>query len=300
MVNQYEMITGDTIELFLDKDGIGWGDDWREKIENSLESVDFFIPVMTPRYFKSAECRLELGQFIRSANKLGRLELLLPLYYVDVPLLSSDEPTEDDLIREVRGIQWHDWCDLRFKSVTSEEYRRGVDAMATRLAEVNKSLEKINADETTLEIDNETGDEDEDDTSGTIDRLARWEEVMGEGEFPDTLLKITDQIKSIGEVMREGTSTINKIDGRNAFARRVQVIRNTALRLTNPTNELSVLLIGLSRNYMISTRESASSLNRLQWRSQNIQGQERTFVYFLSQFKLYQNRLTKGSTLLKR
>ena len=299
VVEQYKMITGNTIELFLDKNDIEWGDTWRKKIDNNLESVEFFIPVITPRYFISPSCRLELSQFIRKANKLGRLELLLPLYYLDVPLLNSDEPTEDDLICEVREIQWQDWRDLRFKSVTSEEYRRGVDAMATRLAEVNKNLEKINADEATLEMDSETEDEDEDDTPGTIDRLARWEEVMGEGEFLGTLLKITDQIKSIGEVMREGASTIDKIDGRNTFARRVQVIRKTALKLTPPTNELSVLT-----NWFESQLHDVDDGIRVVIEQAPAEVSEhpktrKIFVSFLSQFKLYQNRLMKDSTLLK-
>ena len=73
VVNEYELLAGDTIELFLDKDGIGWGDEWRKKIDDHLESVEFFVPVMTPRYFKSPECRLELNQFVRSASKCGRL-----------------------------------------------------------------------------------------------------------------------------------------------------------------------------------------------------------------------------------
>ena len=104
VVDEYELLTGDTIELFLDKDGVGWGDEWRKKIDDHLESVEFFVPVMTPRYFKSPECRLELNQFVRRASQFGRLELLLPLYYVDVPLLNHDGPVEDDLLRRVRDF----------------------------------------------------------------------------------------------------------------------------------------------------------------------------------------------------
>jgi hypothetical protein len=49
VVAQFEMLTGETIELFLDKDSIEWGEVWRVKINESLASVAFFIPVMTPR-----------------------------------------------------------------------------------------------------------------------------------------------------------------------------------------------------------------------------------------------------------
>ena len=35
----------------------------------------------------------------------GRSELLLPLYYVDVPLLNHDGPVEDKLLLRVRDFQ---------------------------------------------------------------------------------------------------------------------------------------------------------------------------------------------------
>lgn len=240
VVDQYKMITGDPIEVFLDKKNIGWGDKWRQKIDDNLESVEFFIPVITPRYFDSPSCRHELSQFLRHANRLGRLELLLPLHYVDVPLLTSDEPTNNELIQRIRDTQWEDWRDLRFKDVNSEEYRRRVHAMANYLAEVNKSLEKMNVDKATLEAASQTEQQD-DDAPGTADRLARMEEIMGEDGLRDTILKIRDQINNIGGIMEEGTDLINKIEGRNIFARRIQVIRKTALNLTNPTNELVIL-----------------------------------------------------------
>src|SRR6266496_3910684 len=65
VVAQYEMITGEMIELFLDTDSLEWGDEWRPKVDASLSSVAFFIPVLTPRYFQSVECRRELNFLTR-------------------------------------------------------------------------------------------------------------------------------------------------------------------------------------------------------------------------------------------
>ena len=240
-VAQYEMLTGDTIELFLDKDGIGWGDEWRKKIDDHLESVEFFIPVMTPRYFKSSECRRELNQLLRSARKFKRLELLLPLHYVDVPQLNHDEPVENELLRSVRTFQWRDWRELRFNDVTSEAYRRGVAEMAEYLVKANKDLEevKVNADGAAPERCGETG-HDEDDTPGTIDRLAASEEAMD--KFNDTLMAITSEIEIIGDVMSEATSDIQQVgSGRGEFARRVQVVRRLSTKLTGPTDTISTL-----------------------------------------------------------
>jgi hypothetical protein len=35
---QFEMLTGEKIGLFLDRDDITWGEDWRSKIDESLSS----------------------------------------------------------------------------------------------------------------------------------------------------------------------------------------------------------------------------------------------------------------------
>ena len=240
VIAQYEMITGgDTIDLFTDEDRIEWGDKWREKIDDSLESVAFFVPVMTPRYFNSPECRRELQFFARRAEKLPRLkELLLPLYYLEIPSF-EDESAEDDLIRMVSKLQRQDWGDLRFNEVTSEAYRRGVFDMACRLVQANKHVEEDNVDEAAPEMEGETGEEG-DDTPGTLDRLARWEEALT--GLSVTLIQIVKQIKIIGDFMNEGTSEINKMRaGRGEFARRLEVTRGVARKLDDPTDKISML-----------------------------------------------------------
>ena len=239
VVVEYKMLTGDTIELFLDKDGLGWGDKWRKTIDDHLESVEFFIPVMTPRYFKSPECRRELNQFLRSASKLGRLGLLLPLYYVDVLSLNNDGPEEDELLRSIRNIQYQDWRDLRFNELTSEPYRRGVNAMAKHLVEANRDLEEVNVHGSATELPGETREE-EDAEPGIVDRLATAEEAGV--KISDTLMQISEQIKTIGNVMKEATLDINKVGGsRSTFARRLQITRGVSTKLLGPTDMISML-----------------------------------------------------------
>ncbi len=135
--SQYEMLTGEELNVFLDKDAIEWGEEWRDRIDKSLISVPLFIPVLTPRYFQSSECRRELQFFAHNATELGEKELVLPLLYVDVPSLHEEAPS-DDLIALIKTFQWEDWRDLRFTEVDSEKYRRGVDKLATRLVEANR------------------------------------------------------------------------------------------------------------------------------------------------------------------
>ncbi|MCK4820439.1 toll/interleukin-1 receptor domain-containing protein, partial [bacterium] len=170
--SQYEMITGDKLSLFLDKDAISWGEEWHSKIDNSIGSVAFFIPVITPRYFMSPECRRELHFFARRAKNLGIEDLILPLIYLDSPYLHSTDK-DDDLIELIKTFQWEDWTENRFADIGSRSYRKGVAKLASRLVDANRQTEiKDIALKTETEI---TSDEETDDSPGLIDRLAKME-----------------------------------------------------------------------------------------------------------------------------
>lgn len=235
IVDQYQMLTGEEIRLlFLDKDDIKWGDQWRKEIDSSLASVAFFIPVMTPRYFMSPECRRELQFFMRRANDLGVKELILPLHYTNVPLL-YDGTTEDELIKLVGTFQWEDWRELRFSDVTSSEYRRNVAKLAEKIVEANKR-----AEESTIPIPPQLEtplEENDDDSPGLIDTLADSEEMLT--KVPETLNTITQNINQIGQIMREATENIQRGDTQGkGFAARLVVSRQTAARLTEPTEHI--------------------------------------------------------------
>jgi hypothetical protein len=107
------LLTGQEFPIFLDRNSIGWGDDWESRIEEALEGTTFFIPILTPSYFLSENCRKELLRFSSTATALGLKELILPIYYVTVPELESPSPSGDDLINLVRRYQWVDWRDRR-------------------------------------------------------------------------------------------------------------------------------------------------------------------------------------------
>jgi hypothetical protein len=57
------MKTASTLEVFLDRDSIRWGEEWRERIDSAVAGTTFFIPIVTPRYFLRKECRRELLSF---------------------------------------------------------------------------------------------------------------------------------------------------------------------------------------------------------------------------------------------
>src|SRR5436305_9050471 len=152
VASQFEMLTAEPLDLFLDKDAIKWGEHWPAKVDSTLASVAFFIPVMTPRYFTSPECRRELQFFARQANRLGIQDLVLPLHYVNVQALHDDNAA-DDLIALIRPFHWQDWRELRFADVSAGNYRKGVSDLAARLFEGNRQPERMSSLDVGTQVD---------------------------------------------------------------------------------------------------------------------------------------------------
>ena len=248
VVAQYEMTTGDKIELFLDKDGLIWGDEWRAKLDEHLNSAGFFIPVMTPRYFLSAECRHEFHQFALNAKKLGIEELLLPIYYVTVPEF-DDDSGDDELIKIAQTFQRKDWRSLRFEDIDSKDYRSSVAEIASHLANANRVVEdrnktlEITKNKELIDVDPLDGDEEsrdeENNQMGIIDQIA-----LAEIELPNwgaTLSQISENVNKVGDLFQSAAKDIERSDGRGGFSERVKISKRLAVELSEPTAEISRL-----------------------------------------------------------
>lgn len=231
VVAQYEMITGDSIDLFLDRDKLQWGDDWRKAVDGSLASTAFFIPVLTPRYFQSVECRRELNHFLRRAEALGLRELVMPILYTDFKGRHEDPPS-DDAVALVKRHHWEDWTELRFASSTSPEYRIAVAKMASRLAEANEIADKANVVEAALALT-----EEDDDSPGVVDLMAQTESALP--EWAETVSLIGQEISSIGELMQDATADINVANGKQqSFAARLTILRQVSSKLKEPADKI--------------------------------------------------------------
>lgn len=234
VVDQIQMLTGESIDLFLDQDGIEWGDKWHDKINKTLSSIAFFIPVLTPRYFKSPECRRELQFFLRQATELGINDLILPLLYLDVPELENKNTT-DDLIKLIQSYQWEDWRELRFLEVNSEGYRRGVTKLAKRLVKANLRVEQL-ATQAPIQV-GVTVEGTEDDTPGTIDLLAKYEEKLDIS--PGVLNEIGKYIVQISEIMNDATGEMKNGDAQGkGFSARLSAARRAANRMREPVERI--------------------------------------------------------------
>lgn len=132
--DEYTLLTGKPLEMFVDRDGIAWGEEWKARIDTALVESAFFLPVITPRYFARPECRRELLAFHTQASSRGLPELLLAILYI--PVADLDASNSDEALALVARMQFVDWSDLRLTAVDSVEYRRGVNKLAVRLAEL--------------------------------------------------------------------------------------------------------------------------------------------------------------------
>ena len=236
--SHYELLTGETINLFLDKSTLEWGDQWRKKIDEGLGSVAFFIAVLTPRYFMSTECRRELQSFARMASQLGIKELVLPLLYADVEAL-SDNDSNDDLVTLINQYQREDWRDIRFEDVDSKPYRKAVAALAQRLYAANRKAESINIVEVSDRVF-KPADEEDNDSLGILDRLAEWEKISP--VLTETLNKVSSEIEKVGNIMQFANDEINsRASQGQTFQHRLIITRQAAERLQSPSEELLAL-----------------------------------------------------------
>jgi parallel beta-helix repeat protein len=132
---------GDDFPIFQDRKDISWGDCWKERINSSLDTTTFLIPVITPGFFKSEYCREELNRFLERETKLGLDDLILPIYYVDTPVLNDKKlQANDELAQIIASRQYADWRKLRLEEIISRDARKEISNLA---AQICKSLSRL-------------------------------------------------------------------------------------------------------------------------------------------------------------
>lgn len=127
---EIELALGGDFGIFRDRDDITWGQQWQQRIDDSLDAVTFLIPIITPRYFNSEACRGELEAFHQREQGLGRADLILPVYWSTTPQLTD---TGDDLAQLIASRNHADWRDLRQADRSSPEARRMLARLAAQV-----------------------------------------------------------------------------------------------------------------------------------------------------------------------
>ena len=142
---EIEAHTGRPFPIFYDRRDIRWGEQWRTRVDGAIDAVTFLIPVVTPGFFTSGECRREIENFLDRETKLGRGDLILPVYYIDCPLLNEPASREANPIADVIAKHnYSDWRDLRHESLTSAIVGRELQKLAIQ---VRDALQRSEATE---------------------------------------------------------------------------------------------------------------------------------------------------------
>jgi hypothetical protein len=127
--------SGQEFRIFQDTEDIKWGEQFEQRIDAALDTITFFIPILTPSFFKSTFCRYELETFLTREQELGCGDLVLPVYYIEVAALEDKHLRADDpLAQTLAARQRIDWRDLRFESFEEPQVRRMLAQMAQQIA----------------------------------------------------------------------------------------------------------------------------------------------------------------------
>lgn len=124
----------DQLELFQDSTHIQIGEHWQDRIHAALEEVTFLMPVLTPRFFNSKECRQELTLFMQRERRLGRRDLVIPIYLIEYAALENEaERVKDELLAELAWRQRVDWRQVRQLSSKSRRLQKEIDDLADKM-----------------------------------------------------------------------------------------------------------------------------------------------------------------------
>jgi hypothetical protein len=119
--------------LWQDVAAIPYGADWAATIEHTIGRTSFFIPIVTPSFLKSSNCRDEFVSFRRRMRELGRDDLIFPVHYVSVDHLATSETAFGDEFTALQRSQWIDFRPLIFAEANSSELRRRAADLAASI-----------------------------------------------------------------------------------------------------------------------------------------------------------------------
>lgn len=239
---RYRIQTGEELELFLDRADVAWGDAWKRRIDTAIAGTTFFIPVLTPSYFKSQACREEILTFARTAERLGLGELVMSVYWVDVPELEGDpEESSDEVVRIVAKYKWEDLREESLEDRDSALYRKAVAKLAVELSKRAASAQLV---EDVPEADGSiAGSEDGDPEAesaevGILEKLVQGEDAQ---ERAIALLKeVTRSMQDLNERVEGTGAEIEAAAARGQGVKAALAVTNRlAHDIAKPADELS-------------------------------------------------------------
>ena len=198
-------LSGRSAEVFLDRDDIPLGENWKERLENGIRSSLVLIAVYTGNYPRREACREEFFLFLEQSRELEVQSLLIPVVWLGFESLLPDG--EDEISDYVRAHQAADFKEAWVEGTSSAPFKRNVLKIAERILQVTAQVEETLAakelDLVERSAKSFTGVEGLTDTAAAQDTTQGYDNSVNSDEDSDDdgLIELSGKITADLEVM---------------------------------------------------------------------------------------------------
>jgi F-box protein 11 len=124
----------ESFDIFHDRTSVSWGENWKQRVDEALDSTTFLLVFLTPNFFASKECKREVRRFLEREKQLGRKDLILPVYYISADQVDLREQYKTDrLISTLNKRKYFDWREYRFEPFDAPLTRKAMATLAEQM-----------------------------------------------------------------------------------------------------------------------------------------------------------------------
>jgi len=190
--------TGRRLRVFRDKEGLKWGDDWRDRLQKEVLGASVFIPLLSAHYLDSEMCRMEFNKFRLASQSLGVPQLLLPVLILNAPTIFNDS-SHDELVKQAIALQYEPIETAVLSDPGSADWKRTMAHIADRFSEAYQSAESVLAEIEVSDATEDGADGEEDlDAPGIAELMD--ELSTGMQELTDSTLALRPAMEELGSV----------------------------------------------------------------------------------------------------
>ena len=249
---EYELATGDSLDVFVDKENIAWGDNWKSIIDDAVQHTTFFIPVLTPTYLNRPNCLSELKTAIRRFEEIGMQAGIYPIRFVNIDraLKNHVDKKLAKFLSETQGINFFE---IETRNPDDQSYQGIVRKIVSDLIKIDDELyenrEQIEkrACDSDKTLNNQSNTKNTE--PGYLDRLAGMEKKTQEQS--EILEALTSNMQRIGELTKKKQAEIKVSDAqRRGFPGRLEIVREMA-------KELKPLALSLNKQCAVFTENTS-------------------------------------------
>ena len=99
------------LEIFLDEEGIQFGQEWQQRLDQAIDEAVFLFPVMSPAYLASAACCDEFRRFVRHEKQIMPDRgshadgLILPISFIEEWKEQNCDVTTEAKLRQCLNLE---------------------------------------------------------------------------------------------------------------------------------------------------------------------------------------------------